>query len=77
MTWQQMHNMARSAYFEGVLDGIRAVKTQRQLQLTGKITDDELQWMWERSEANRLMPESTEDSPVETARKRERGFLAG
>lgn len=77
MTWQQMHDMARDAYLEGVLSGIRAVKTHRMVQLTGKIGTDELQWMWEASEANRLLPESTKDAPEETARKRQRGFLAG
>ena len=58
MTWDEMHDMVRAAYIEGVKAGIRAVKTQRQLQLTGKITDDELQWMWETSDASRDLPES-------------------
>jgi hypothetical protein len=77
MTWQQMHDMTRSAYIEGVKAGIKAVKTQRRLSLSGKLDDEDLQWMWEHSEINRELPESTSDTPEVTATKRRRGFLAG
>jgi hypothetical protein len=77
MTWQQMHDMVRTAYIEGIKAGIHATKTQRRLSLSGKLDDEELQFMWEASEANRLLPESLRDTAAETARKRERGFLAG
>lgn len=59
MTWQEMHDMVRAAYLEGVRAG----------HLHAVTDAEELQFMWECSDALRDLPEST------TGPTPERGFL--
>jgi hypothetical protein len=54
MTWDEMHDLAKRAYLEGVKDAAE-----------GAVFDDEtLQFMWECSDACRDLPESTMAHPA-------------
>lgn len=53
MTWDEMEELVRKSYLEGVADGMPYSRIQR------VISDAQLAFMWECSDAARDIPETT------------------